>query len=127
MQPYNFTKLDAFDDQDLGALIVRDNGSYVIFSVDVVADPCPNVEWSLNGTRLGPSNETITYNSTCIESYSRSPNWTFSLNVTLTAATSGSYSASFSNVAGTTFLPKTYITIPGMLSCIFTCVYSSYY
>ena len=45
MQPYNFTELDAFDDPNLGALIVRDSGSIVSLSVNVVADPCPNVTW----------------------------------------------------------------------------------
>ena len=115
MQPYNFTKLDAVDDHDLGALIVRDNGSVVTFPVDVVADPCPSVMWYFNGTRLGPNNET---DHACIEAGTRSPNWTFILTVTLTAATSGNYSANFTNVAGTTLLPTIYITIPGILDLL---------
>ena len=121
MLPYNFTKLGAFNDQDLGALFVRDNGSIVTISVDVVADPCPDILWSFNGTRLGSSNKTFAYNNACITTMStiRSPNWTFFLNVTLTESTSGYYSASFTNVAGTIFLPRTYITIPGMFTIIF--------
>ena len=115
MQPFNFTELDAFDDRDLGTLIVRDNGSTVSFSVDVVADPCPDVVWSFNGTRLGPSNETYTYNNACVaETGVNGPTWTFSLSVLLTAATSGSYAANFSNIAGRATLPKAYFTIPGM-------------
>lgn len=119
MQPYNFTKLGAFDDRDLGTLIVRDNGSTVSFSVDVVADPCPNVVWSFNGTRLGSGNVEFAYNNACIKTGlgTTSPNWTFTLDVILlTAVTSGYYSARFTNVAGTTFLPRTYITIPGMIT-----------
>jgi hypothetical protein len=117
VQPYNYTKLGAFNDRDLGALIVRDNGSIVTVSVDVVADPCPDVLWSFDGSRLGSSklNETFAYNNACIRTGTRSSNWTFFLNVTLTEITSGYYSASFTNVAGTTVLPRTYITIPSTL------------
>ena len=85
-----------------------------MFSVHVIADPCPDITWSFNGTRLGLSNETF---DVCIEVRTpgaRSPNWIFTLNVVLTAATSGNYSARFTNIAGTTVLPKTYITIPSM-------------
>ena len=114
MQPYNFSELDAFDDRDLGALIVRDNGSIVTFLVDVVADPCPDVIWSFNGTRLESSNETFMYYNACAEADANNdPNWTFTLRVLLTAATSGSYTATFSNLAGTASLPKAYFTIPG--------------
>ena len=114
MQPYNFTQ----PDQDLGALIVRPNGTILVFSVDVVADPCPDIIWSFNSIRLGPSNKTFTYNNVCTEAGTGSPTWTFTLNVTLTAATSGNYSASFTNIAGTAFLPKTYLTISGTLKFI---------
>ena len=117
VQQYNFTEIYAFDDRDLGALIVRDNGSIVNLSVSVVADPCPDVVWSFNGTRLGPSNETFTFSNPCLAAGARSPNWTFTLNVTLTAATSGNYSANFTNVAGASFLPRTFLTIPGICLC----------
>lgn len=110
------TALNAFDDRDLGALIVRDNGSIVNFSVDVVADPCPVIVWFFNGTRLGLSNETFTYNNACAEAGTSSPNWTFTLSVLLTAATSGSYTATLTNIAGSVSLPKAYFTLPG--SCV---------
>ena len=115
MQPYNLIKLGAFKDRDLGALIVRDNGSTVSFSVDVVADPCPDITWIFNGTTLGPSNNTFMYSNPCIADSTRLPYLTFSLNVILTEATSGSYSANITNVAGTTLLPNVYITIPGKI------------
>ena len=115
MQPYNFTSLDAFADRDLGALIVRDNGSTVSFSVDVIARPCPDIEWIFNGTRLEADDNTVTFNNPCMDASSRSTTWTFTLNVMITRATSGSYSAKLSNTAGNTQLPKTiYLTIPGM-------------
>ena len=114
MQPYNFTKLNAFDDRDIGALFTRDNGSTVRFFVDVIADPCPDVVWSFNSTRLGPSNETFTYNNACSGASTRGSNWTFTLDVVLTESTSGIYNASFTNIAGITSLPKVYFTIPSM-------------
>ena len=113
IQPYNLTKLGAVDDRDVGALIVRSNGDTVMFSVDVVSDPCPTIEWRFNGTQLGPSNSTFNYNDPCTVPGALSPNWTFTLAVELTAATSGPYTAIFTNIAGTTELPPAYFTIPG--------------
>ena len=112
--PYNFTELGAFDDRDLGALIVQDNATIVNFFVDVVADPCPDITWFFNGTQLGPVNSIFTYSNPCVgATEGSSPNWRFTLNLTLTEVTSGSYSASFTNIAGTTQLPPAYFTIPG--------------
>ena len=114
VQPFNFSVLGAIDDPELGVLIVRDNGSTVSFSVDVVAIPCPDVVWSFNGRVLGPSNDTFNYNNPCTE---EGMNWTFTLDVALTATTSGRYSANLSNIAGMVPLPNAYFTIPsGMLS-----------
>ena len=113
MQPYNFAELHAFYDRELGAVIVRDSGSTVSLSVNVVADPYPNITWIFNGIQLGPSNEIFTYNNPCISAGARSPNWTFALDVRLLAITSGNYSASFNNIAGTTPLHVAYLTIPG--------------
>ena len=126
VEPYNFTELDAFDDQELGALIVKPNDTILMFSVDVVADPCPDITWSFNGSRIGPSNVTFTYNNACIQAGTgnHNNNWTFTLKFLLTAATSGNYSASFTNVAGMTLLPRTYLTVPGM--CISKLSYSKF-
>lgn len=115
MVSYNVTKFRAANDSVLGALFVRDNGSTVNFSVSVMADPCPDVVWSFNGTRLGPSNGTYTYNNACTGISVRNLTWIFTLNLTLTMATSGNYSANFSNIAGTVLISKIYFTISGML------------
>ena len=114
VQPYNSTEFNIFDDRDLGALIVRPNSSTLSFSMDVVADPCPSIVWNFNGTALR-TNDAIAFNNPCTEQSMRlSLSWTFMLNVTVSNATSGSYSAILSNIAGTTQLPKpVYITIPG--------------
>ena len=111
-------ELNAFDDRDLGALIVQENATTVNFFVDVVADPCPEINWFFNGTQLGPSNDTFTYD-TCAAMDARSPNWRFTLNVALTEKTLGSYTARFNNIAGSTQLPTpAYLTIPGKFSII---------
>ena len=116
MQPLNFAELDAVNDRDVGALIVRNSGSTVRFSVDVVADPCPDVVWKFKGMALGPSDNTFMYNNPCIETGGRNLVWTFIMNVELTLVTSGRYKANFTNFAGSALLPKTYFTIPSM-SC----------
>ncbi len=115
MVPYNFSALNAFNDRDLGALIVQENATVVNFWVDVRADPCPDIVWFFNGTQLGPTNETFTYNNPCLNAMEgSSPNWRFTLDVMLTEETSGSYTATFTNLAGTTTLePSAYFTIPG--------------
>ena len=117
-----YTDLTAFDDRDLGTLFVRENGSSVNLLVNIIADPCPAVVWSFNGIHLGPSNATFTYNNACSEAGAMSLEyrWTFTLDVVLTAATSGQYTATFVNIAGTTPLPRIYFAIPGMIvpSCV---------
>ena len=115
--PYNFTALGAFDDRDLGALIVQDSGTMVNFWVDVMADPCPVVTWFFNGTQLGPSNVKFTYDDPCSNAVEgSSPNWRYNLAVMLTDETSGSYTATFTNIAGTVTLPTpAYFTVPGTL------------
>ena len=115
MVPYNFTELGAFNDRDLGALIVQGDGTTVNFFVDVEADPCPDITWFFNGVQLGPSNSTFTYNNACAVVDPRSPNWRFTLSVpVLTEDTSGTYTASLTNIAGTTPLTTSaYFTIPG--------------
>ena len=122
--PYNFTQLGAFNDRDLGALIVQDNATNINFWVDVMADPCPEVTWLFNGTQLGPSNEMFTYNDPCRNAVQgSSPYWRFNLVVMLMDRTSGSYTATFTNIAGITTLPTpAYFTIPG--TCIVNAVYS---
>ena len=116
LQPLNLTELGGLEDQDFDILIVKNSNSTVSFFVDIEAYPCPNVVWSLNGTALGVSNNTFTYNNPCIGASQRSLNiWTFTLNVILISDTSGQYMANFTNVIGATSLPRTYITIPSML------------
>ena len=93
---------------------MKNNGSIVRFSVDVMADPCPDVVWIFNNTALGPSNNTFMYNNPCIAVDGRNSVWTYTLSVVLTLKTSGKYSANFTNNAGTAYLLRIYFTVPGM-------------
>jgi hypothetical protein len=114
VQPYDFDELGAFDDRDLGALFTAmDNSSVVSFSASVMADPCPSIEWIFNDTVLR-MNDFIAFNNPCM-GVIRGLNWTFTLNVTITSTTSGSYTANLSNIAGTIQLPKAlYFTLAGI-------------
>ena len=128
VEPFNFTALDAFNDREpIGLLIVRENGSVANFYVDLVADPCPTVQWSFNGTMLGPTNDTFSYNDPCAEPGATSPNWRFTLDVALSENTSGSFSAVFTNIAGSVNLPPAYFTIPSGKIVRVSCSLSSLY
>ena len=114
-------QLNAADDRDVGALFTRASGSIVSFSVDVVAYPCPSIEWTFNGTLVTIDDmPLIAFNDPCVEDAGNlQMNWTYILNVTITEATSGSYSAELNNTAGTTQLPKpVYFTVPGIIGKI---------
>ena len=115
VQWHNYAELNAVDDRDLGTLIVMNSGSVVSLSIDVVADPCPDVAWTFNGTALELNNYyNIIYNNPCTQAGDRNFTWTYTLNVVLTPETSGQYLANFTNIAGISFLPKAYLTIPSM-------------
>ena len=50
---FNLTELGAEEDRDFGAVLVEPEGtSNVEFFVRVMADPCPTVQWSLNGSAI---------------------------------------------------------------------------
>ena len=95
----------------------------VVLSVYVAADPCPNIPvWSFSGAVI-TAGDSYSFSNPCTDLSASSP-FLYTLTVNnLTSETSGEYSANFSNLAGQTTLPKTYITIPGMCVCMCMCVY----
>ena len=89
-----------------------DGGNAVLFAV-VTADPCPTIEWRVNGTAIGSVGYTL--NNPCF-----SPAGTIVFNFTLTiAATSpraGIYTATVTNAAGTVNMLPVFVTPPGTLA-----------
>ena len=89
-----------------------DGGDAVLFAV-VTADPCPTIQWTVNGSDIGSAGYTL--NNPC-----SSPAGTTSFNFTLTiAATSprtGRYAATIMNPAGSRTVPEVFVTPPGTLA-----------
>ena len=114
------TNPSAVNDRRVGAVIVADSGS-VSAIAEVTSDPCPEVQWMFGDTNITGDREDYTFDNPCVPG-SSSPH-TFTLTIAnLTTATSGAYSAVFSNFAGTTILPKLFVTVPGRYKTL--CVYA---
>ncbi len=103
----------AVRDRQVGTLFMGGFGTMVTVPVSVEADPCPSVQWSFNGSNIA-SGDQYTITNPCSDVNAVSP-YTFMLTVTnLTIKTSGNYSATFTNFAGSGSLSAMYITIPGI-------------
>ena len=84
-------------------------GQVTLFAV-VTADPCPTIQWRLNGSAV--SNDTI--GNPCSDSPAGTTVFNFTLTITATAVTTGTYSATLTNPAGTANVPDVFVTPPGM-------------
>ncbi|XP_064396459.1 hemicentin-1-like [Halichondria panicea] len=108
---FNETAIGAVRDRQVGTLFVGDFGTMITVPVSVEADPCPSVQWSFKDSNIA-SGDQYTITNPCSDVNAASP-FTFMLTVTnLTIETSGNYSATFSNLAGSGVLPDLYITVP---------------
>ena len=105
------TNPTAVRDHIEGTVIVADSGTpNVIVVVEVASDPCPEVQWSINGTNITNGSADYFFNNPC---GGNSSPYNFTITIaSLTLATSGQYSAVFSHLAGSTTLPGLYVTIP---------------
>ena len=108
------TELGAEEDRDFGVLLVKPEGTLnVDFFVRVESDPCPTVQWSLNGTSITNGSDYIISNPCARGS---SP-YTFILTIAkLTECTSGNYSAVFTFLQTQVLLPKAFVTVPSVCS-----------
>ena len=111
---FNETVIGAVRDRQVGTLFMGDFGTEVAVPVSVEADPCPSVQWSFKDSNIA-SGDQYTITNPCSDVNAASP-FTFMLTVTnLTIETSGNYSATFTNLAGSGVLPDLYITVPGTI------------
>ena len=111
------TSDDVATDRDIGkpVLVATGSGRSAILFAVVTADPCPSVQWRVNDTNIGASDIYRMYDP-CPVTPAGSPSYYFSLIITVTTATAGTYSAILSNPAGTTSIPDVFVTPPGMLA-----------
>ncbi len=110
--PLTESNTDARVDRLEGTVIVPGN-NFLNFVVEVVvnSDPCPpTVFWTFKGSNI-TGGDMYTFNDPC--SVNGLPPYTFTLTIaSLTASTSGRYSATFANLAGSVSLPGLLISIP---------------
>ena len=90
----------------------RVGGKVTLFAV-VTADPCPTIEWRVNGTAV--SGGGYTTNNPC-SSPVGTTSFNFTLTITATSATAGTYTAVLTNPAGTQNVDAVFVSPPGMLA-----------
>ena len=90
-----------------------DGGDAILFAVVTAADPCPTIQWRLNGTAV--SGVGYTLNDPCF-SPPGTTSFNFTLAITATSARTGTYTAILTNPAGTVNVPLVFVTPPGMLT-----------
>ena len=108
---------DLTTDRNIGkpVLVATGSGRSALLFAVVTADPCPSVQWGVNGTNIRANDVYQTYDS-CPTSPAGSPSYYFSLIITVTTETAGTYSAILTNAAGTTEVPDVFVTPPGMMA-----------
>ena len=89
-----------------------DGGDAVLFAV-VTADPCPTIQWMVNGSNIGRTGYTL--NNPC-SSPAGTASFNFTLTITATSARTGTYNATLINPAGTANVPDVFVTPPGTLA-----------
>ncbi len=112
VRPLTENNTDARVDRLEGTVIVPEN-DFLNFVVEVVvnSDPCPHtVFWTFHGSNI-TGGDMYTFNDPC--AVDGLPSHIFTLTIAnLTTATSGRYSATFANLAGSVSLPGLLISIP---------------
>ena len=103
-------------DRLVGTLLIHPvKTTNVLLRAEVNSDPCPDVQWQLNGTNITSSDGAFSFDNPCLDTSAISP-YNFSLTIlVLTKIYSGNYSAIFNNRYSTSStLPEFFVTVPGM-------------
>ena len=102
------------EDRDVGKplLVAPSVGGQVTLFAVVCADPCPIIQWRLNGSNITNDGNYIISNP-CPSSEDGTTTFNYTLTITANSATAGIYDATFSNEAGTREVPDVFVTPPG--------------
>ena len=98
-------------------LVASSVGGRVTLFAMVTADPCPPpnmVEWRLNGSAVSGRNYMI--GNPCSSALAGTTSFNFTLKITANSATTGSYTATITNRAGSVNVREVFVTPPGMLT-----------
>ena len=87
-------------------------GDAILFAV-VSADPCPTIEWRVNGTAIGSAGYTL--NNPC-SSPAGTTSFNFTLTIAATSSRTGRYTAVLTNPAGAQNVDAVFVSPPGMLA-----------
>ena len=101
-------------------LVARRVGGAVTLYAEVAADPCPTIQWSLNGSAVISGGDYLIGNP-CSNSPAGTTSFNFTLTITATSVTAGTYNAALNNPAGTTEVPDVFVTPPGTCSICWFC------
>ena len=89
-------------------------GQVTLFAV-VTADPCPTVQWRLNGSVVTNGGNYMIGNP-CSTAPAGTTSFDFTLQINANSATTGTYTATFTNQAGSANMQEVYVTPPGTLA-----------
>ena len=93
---------------------LRVGGQVTLFAV-VTADPCPTIQWRVNGSAVSSGGNYLIGNP-CSSSPAGTTVFNFTLTITATSATAGTYNATLINLAGTEDISDVFVTPPGTLA-----------
>ena len=96
-------------------LVASSVGGQVILFAVVTADPCPSIQWMVNGSAVSTGANYVIGNP-CSSSPPGTTSFNFTLTITATAVTTGTYSSTLTNPAGTANVPDVFVTPPGTLA-----------
>ena len=92
-------------------LVAPSVGAEVILYAEVTADPCPSIQWRLNGSAVSNGGNYIIGNP--CSSPPGTTTFNFTLTITVSTATAGTYNAILINPAGRANTSDVFVTPPG--------------
>ena len=94
-------------------LVAPSVGAQVTLFAEVTADPCPTIQWRLNGSAVHNGGN-YTIGNPCSNSPAGTTTFNFTLTITANTAAAGIYNATLTNAAGTGEVPDVFVTPPGI-------------